>query len=150
MPASEIRKPVDLKPTKMKKNKTPWYMWVLLFASILFFGYLHKELEEKRNPKIDPKTLIRKHPPNDGKMYRGWDWDKKEWIEDKSYNYHYNQHLYTDKELQQLREELEYDTEGRYFHIPGKRILTGEEETQEAIDDYIEDNIDDILDEYGN
>lgn len=52
-------------------RKTPWYIWALLFASILFFRYLHKELEEKRNPKTDPKTLIWEPPPNDGKMYRG-------------------------------------------------------------------------------
>jgi len=65
---------------------------------------------EKKAREERQKGLIRESPPNDGKMYRGWDWDKKEWIEDKSYNYHYNQHLYTDEELKELAKELGYDT----------------------------------------
>ncbi len=130
-------------------RKTHWSVWVLAFITIWVIGYLRTEPDKKAREERQ-KKLIGERPPNDGKMYRGWDWDKKEWKEDKSYNYHYNQHLYTDEELQQLREELQYDTEGKYFHVPGKRILTKEEEMQEEIDNYIEDNIDDILEEYSN
>lgn len=126
-------------------RKTHWSVWVLAFVTIWVIGYLRSKKEEKAREERK-KELIWEPPPNDGKMYRGWDWDKKEWKEDKSYNYHYNQHLYTEEELQQLREELEYDTKGK----PEKRILTKEEEIQETIDNYVEDNIDDIMDDYGN
>lgn len=122
----------------------------LLLAAILFY-LVHIDVQkEKKERQKHLESLIWSPPPDDGKVYRGWDYNKEEWIEDKGYNYRFNPHLYSDEELQKLREELEYDTEGRYFHIPGKRILTREQEIHEEVERYIEDNIEDILDEYAN
>lgn len=141
-------------------KKTHWTVWVFGFIALAAFKYLldapEREAEEKHKLEL---INANPPPPNDGKNYRGWNFETKEWIEDVSYNNNNNynsnnnqsssSHYLTDRELQELREAMEYDTEGRYFHIPGKRILTRKQEIQEAIDKYIEDNIEDILDEYG-
>ena len=129
-------------------RKTHWSVWFIFIPAVLLFVHLTSKPEEEARKKAQRELMVQP-PPNDGKMYRGYDHKSGHYIEDKSYNYHYRPHTYSDKELQELREELEYDTEGRYFHIPGKRVLTREQEIQEEIDRYVEDNIDDIIDEYG-
>lgn len=129
--------------------KTRYICLGILAIGYTIFHFDKKQYTEEKLKKEKEMVEIFKSP-NDGKMYRGWDFKNNEWREDKSYNYRFNSHLYTDQELQQLREELEYDTEGRYFHIPGKRVLTREQEIQEEVERYIEDNIDDIMDEYGH
>lgn len=128
--------------------KTRYICLGILAIGYAIFHFDKKQYTEEKLKKEKEMVEIFK-APTDGKMYRGWDFKNNEWREDKGYNYRFNSHLYTDQELQQLREELEYDTEGRYFHIPGKRVLTREQEIQEEVERYIEDNIDDIMDEYG-
>lgn len=51
----------------------------------------------------------------------------------------------TDDEIRHIRENLEYSKEGYYLHTPGRYVPTREQE----IEDYIEDNIDDIRDYHG-
>lgn len=119
---------------------------VFLFILILYGNKTHREKESRDKHN---QSLIIPNTPDDGKMYRGYNFKTGTYIEDESYNMQFRPHVYSDAELQELREKMQYDTEGRYFHIPGKRVLTREEEIQEEIDRYIEDNIDDILDEYG-
>lgn len=52
---------------------------------------------------------------------------------------------YSDTEIKMMRELQSYKSDGRYIYTPGRYIKSDEEK----IRDYIEEHIDEILDEYG-
>lgn len=126
-------------------HKATWLVLIPVFG--IFYGV--KSIENKA--KAEKEKQIAEHfnvPPGKGKI-RGWDFNNNGWRKEEVVEQtHRTSRTYTDRELQELREYLEYDTEGRYFHIPGKRILTREMEMEEAIEMYIEDNLDEIMDQY--
>ena len=145
--------------------KSPWYVWLLAILVVGFIIHLREAPKKKARKEHMEEVIksrdysnpnIRRQDDNTKYQYNNGSEKYRKDVENmiKVYDGNNSQtmdlmHL-SDDELQQLREELEYDTEGRYFHIPGRRILTREQETQEAIENYIEDNIDDIMDEYSN
>ena len=50
----------------------------------------------------------------------------------------------TDEEIRMLRERRSYKSDGSYIYTPGRRVKSREREMQ----DYIDDNIDEILENY--
>lgn len=53
-------------------------------------------------------------------------------------------HYYSDQDIRDIREEMSYDTEGRYLYTPGRHVPSFEQ----MIDDYVEDNLDDLMDKH--
>lgn len=125
----------------------------VVLAAVILAAAIHKSDKENAEQKAQTRTKVipnaQKVP---GQEIRGYDFKAKTYIMEQvveDFKRVEAERFPTNRELQELRELQEYDKDGRYFHIPGKRILTREQEMQEAIERYIEDNIDDILDEYG-
>lgn len=64
----------------------------------------------------------------------------------RSYNYDTGGwNYYSDEEIRTLRERQSYNSNGSYIYTPGRHVPSREEE----IENYIEDNIDEIMDRYG-
>lgn len=119
----------------MKEAKIFMYLTLgILFATTAYSLYKGEE-----KPKFEP---IQKPPENLRNQTRGWDWAEKE------YKYYDRQPLrssdLSDEEIRILREKQSFKSDGSYIYTPGRKVKSREREIQ----DYIDDNIDDILDNY--
>lgn len=99
-------------------------------------GYLQTNFAEDVIQQIDSISRERKKAISRGakRKTRGYNFETGGWIN------------YSDEEIRIIREIESFKTEGTYIYTPGRHVPS----RQEEIRDYIEDNIDDILDEYGN
>lgn len=58
---------------------------------------------------------------------------------------------YSDEEIRMIREKASFESEGRYYiKTPGRYVPSYQEEFEQRMEQYIEDNFDEILDEYGD
>lgn len=102
----------------------------LSVASIFTVSYLDRDKEAQRVQKREQQVISQ--PPSTMKNVRAYDFDRGTFTN------------YSDEEIRIMREKQSYQPDGGYIYTPGRKIKTREEE----IESYIEDNIDDILDEH--
>lgn len=113
-------------------NKYHYFLLGIAISSIIGFGlYSIDRQDAKRVNNL--KRLIEPSPSYETfQVVRG-------------YNYEVGGfHNYTDEEIRALRNQRSYRSDGSYIKTPGRKVLS----QQEVIDQYIEDNIEDILDDY--
>lgn len=56
---------------------------------------------------------------------------------------------YSDEEIRILRENLDFESGGRYYYkTPGRHVPTYEEEFEQRLEDYIDDNYEELIDKY--
>lgn len=121
----------------------------LLFSASAYNLFKGDEKPDfERIPK--PDTLEQKKP-------RGWDWAEEKYLyyEDKK-EPQFKTFIdippeekiratnISDEEIRMLREIRSYKGDGSYIYIPGRRVKSKEREMQ----DYIDDNIDEILENH--
>ena len=111
----------------------------LLIACMLM--YIEKDKAEEEVKKLKYEKLSVPDPiDGDYSKVKSWDFEQQTWE-----TYSKPQNL-SDEEIRILREKQSYKNDGSYIYTPGRRVKTREQEIQE----YIDDNIDEIIDEHQN
>lgn len=100
-----------------------------------------RELNDKEDRGIpidsssQSKVDYRFNPPENSV---GWDYSKSEWIVKRN-------GTFSEAEVEEIRRNLPDD---KFLYTPGR--ARGYRSTEEKIEDYIEDNIDEIIENYDN
>lgn len=103
--------------------------------------YIEKDKAEEEVKKLKYEKLSVPDPVGgDYSNIKSWNFEEQTW---ETYKHPYN---LSDEEIRMLREKQSYKSNSTYIYTPGRHVKTREQE----IEEYIEDNIDDILDEYQN
>jgi len=114
---------------------------IALLIALCFMLYLQGDKTEKEANDLKYQKLSVPDPvEGDYSNIKSWDFEQWTWE-----TYSKPQNL-SDEEIRTLREKHSYKNDGSYIYTPGRRVKTREQEIQE----YIDDNIDEIIDEHQN
>lgn len=105
---------------------------ILFVACIILVGINLQTKEEKVRDRYQQEILT--PPPSTQENNRGFDYQRGSWRN------------YSDEEIRMMREVHSYSSDGSYIHTPGRRVKTKKQEIEDMVQEYIDDNIDYILD----
>lgn len=112
--------------------RTDKTLLLIAIGICIFFGSISIYKDEKESIERRESLSIPNPPESEWSKVRGYNFEQG--------GFHYR----SDNDIRRIREELSFDTEGRYLYTPGRRVRS----LEQMVEEYVEDNIEDLLDGY--